>query len=407
MGGNKRPIFESHRSYQLYNSHEFRVCALERGEGILGDTAAHTRYKIVQQKEHGMRCPYEYEPPRYKQHQHSSHALSIVNAYKNKQQLVPILGTKPSVFALVPTTIARNNQKPQLQPATIATDTLDDQNGVVTGVKNKDFMPSNTFMALNEVFGAHSPSSYHIQSPSHKLDSLYNDVPILSKNFDSIANTSRSSKHAKANHHNTSSFEKSFVLCSVSLKKQNLKTHAKDGDGDGENWDFFEESDDDITATIAHDDDQFHAVTPSNGNIKEDLIECSKLSVKESLNWGNMAEEEPFQSREALADAQFKAAIAKHSNNDGCIQLLEDDRSAILHQNFPPLGTTCSSSSIQKAHLTIPTSPPLLDPQRLILFYKPELKDLKKAQKSLIYTGKGICHKQQLERLRLHLGSQK
>ncbi|KAM7465443.1 hypothetical protein LguiB_013005 [Lonicera macranthoides] len=208
--------------------------------------------------------------------------------------------------------------------------------------RKKDSIPSNTFMALNEVFGAHSPSSYHIQSPSHKLDFPHNDVPSFSKNFDSIANTSHSSKHSKANHHNTSFFEESFVPCSVSLKKQNLKTNANvmlhstsfytqhtsilphnsfkkksrfknqfdpisdlylDGDGDGENWDFFEEFDDDIASTIAHDDDQFHAITPSNDNIKENLIECSKLSVKESFNWGNMAEEEPFQSREALVDA--------------------------------------------------------------------------------------------------------
>ncbi|KAM7528562.1 hypothetical protein LguiB_031972 [Lonicera macranthoides] len=224
---------------------------------------------------------------------HSSHDPSTVNARKNKQHLVPILSTKPSVSASNPTTVARNNQKSQLQPVTTATDSLADQNGVVTGVESKDSMPSNTVMALNEVFGAHSSSSYHIQSPSHKLDSPHND---------SIASTSHSSKHAKANHHNTSSFEESFVPCSVSLKQQNLKTNAKamlhitsfytqhtstphnsfknksrfknqfdpisdlywDGDGDGENWDFFEESDDDIAATIAHDDDQFHAATPSN-----------------------------------------------------------------------------------------------------------------------------------------------
>ncbi|KAM7522788.1 hypothetical protein LguiA_012690 [Lonicera macranthoides] len=62
-----------------------------------------------------------------------------------------------------------------------------------------------------------------------------------------------------------------------------------------------------------------------------------------------MAEEDPFQSREALADAQFEAAIVRHSNNDGCIQLMEDDKPSILHQNFPPLETTYSSSSIQKS----------------------------------------------------------
>ncbi|KAM7522975.1 hypothetical protein LguiA_012881 [Lonicera macranthoides] len=158
------------------------------------------------------------EAIRYNQQQHSSHDPSTVNARKNKQHLVPILGTKPSVSASNPTTVARNNQKSQLQPVTTATDSLADQNGVVTGVESKDSMPSNTVMALNEVFGAHSPSSYHIQSPSHKLDSPHND---------SIASTSHSSKHAKANHHNTSSFEESFVPCSVSLKQQNLKTNAK------------------------------------------------------------------------------------------------------------------------------------------------------------------------------------
>ncbi|KAM7522993.1 hypothetical protein LguiA_012895 [Lonicera macranthoides] len=140
---------------------------------------------------------------RYNQQQHSSHDPSTVNARKNKQHLVPILSTKPSVSASNPTTVARNNQKSQLQPITTATDSLADQNGVVTGVESKDSMPSNTVMALNEVFGAHSP-------------------PLITFNL------------------------------------------YWDGDGDGENWDFFEESDDDIAATIAHDDDQFHAATPSN-----------------------------------------------------------------------------------------------------------------------------------------------
>ncbi|KAM7493545.1 hypothetical protein LguiB_028154 [Lonicera macranthoides] len=147
------------------------------------------------------------------------HGTSITtpSVTDNKQHLVPILGTKPSVSALDPTTVARNNQKSQLQPVTTATDSLADQNGVVTGVESKDSMPSNTVMALNEVFGAHSPSSYHIQSPSHKLDSPHND---------SIASTSHSSKHAKANHHNTSSFEESFVPCCL-IKATKFKNKCK------------------------------------------------------------------------------------------------------------------------------------------------------------------------------------
>ncbi|KAM7486024.1 hypothetical protein LguiA_002033 [Lonicera macranthoides] len=61
-------------------------------------------------------------------------------------------------------------------------------------------------------------------------------------------------------------------------------------------------------------------------------------------------------SREALADTRFEAAIARPSNNDGCIKLLEDDRSSILNQNFHPLGTTYSSSSIQKSSPHSPSS---------------------------------------------------
>ncbi|KAM7481132.1 hypothetical protein LguiB_005715 [Lonicera macranthoides] len=104
-----------------------------------------------------------------------SHAPSKVNAIKSKQHLVPFSGTNTSVFASDPTIVVRSNQKPQLQPVTTATASLATQYRDVARAVNNNSMPTNTSMAPDEVFGAHSPTSYQIQSPSHKLASPHND----------------------------------------------------------------------------------------------------------------------------------------------------------------------------------------------------------------------------------------
>ncbi|KAM7486040.1 hypothetical protein LguiA_002049 [Lonicera macranthoides] len=75
---------------------------------------------------------------------------------------------------------------------------------------HKASLPSNASMAFKEVFGAHSPTSYHIQNSAHKLDSPHKD--------DSNASTSHT--HVHANQHKTCSFAESFVPCSVSSKNQ-------------------------------------------------------------------------------------------------------------------------------------------------------------------------------------------
>ncbi|KAM7469425.1 hypothetical protein LguiA_007608 [Lonicera macranthoides] len=59
--------------------------------------------------------------------------------------------------------------------------------------------------------------------------------------------------------------------------------------------------------------------------------------MDQALDWGKMADDEPFQSWEARADAQFAAATARNENTECCIQLQRDDNSSILNQNFPPL----------------------------------------------------------------------
>ncbi|KAM7485822.1 hypothetical protein LguiA_001831 [Lonicera macranthoides] len=59
--------------------------------------------------------------------------------------------------------------------------------------------------------------------------------------------------------------------------------------------------------------------------------------MDQALDWGKMADDEPFQSWEARADAQFASATARNENTEACIQLQRDDNSSILNQNFPPL----------------------------------------------------------------------
>ncbi|KAM7497472.1 hypothetical protein LguiA_021886 [Lonicera macranthoides] len=133
---------------------------------------------------------------------------------------------------------------------------------------------------------------------------------------------------------------------------------------------FFKESDDDIAAT------------PFYGSIEDAMIECPKLNANEAFNWGNSDEEEPIQSREALDDAQFKATIARHSNNDGCIQLLEDDRTFILIKIFLFWEQLIFHPPCRSALPTAATPSLLLAPHRFIHLYKPELKESKMAKRA-------------------------
>ncbi|KAM7495876.1 hypothetical protein LguiA_020290 [Lonicera macranthoides] len=66
------------------------------------------------------------------------------------------------------------------------------------------------------------------------------------------------------------------------------------------------------------------------------------------LRLGKLADDEPFQSWEARADAQFAATTAKNENTECCIQFKRDGNSSILNQNFPPLKE--DSSTILNSH---------------------------------------------------------
>ena len=117
-----------------------------------------------------------------------------------------------------------------------------------------------------------------------------------------------------------------------------------EGDGEGEHWDIFGETDDEIEES--HNDDNHQKVHTSFGSHKEMMLEAPSLKVSDALNWGNMAEDEPFQSWEAKADSAFEAAT-NGDNAQLCCLLGEDNRSSVLEQDSPPP---------QKNHLSIGTS---------------------------------------------------
>ncbi|KAM7472538.1 hypothetical protein LguiA_010721 [Lonicera macranthoides] len=48
------------------------------------------------------------------------------------------------------------------------------------------------------------------------------------------------------------------------------------------------------------------------------------LNVEEALNWGNMVDDEAFQSWEVRANLAFEVVIVGNNNNDEYIQLLQD-----------------------------------------------------------------------------------
>ncbi|KAM7510631.1 hypothetical protein LguiB_009506 [Lonicera macranthoides] len=52
-------------------------------------------------------------------------------------------------------------------------------------------------------------------------------------------------------------------------------------------------------------------------------------------NWAAMVDEPPLQSWEAMADANFEAAIAKNPTEEECIQLKQDSRPSILATSTP------------------------------------------------------------------------
>ncbi|KAM7497406.1 hypothetical protein LguiA_021820 [Lonicera macranthoides] len=57
----------------------------------------------------------------------------------------------------------------------------------------------------------------------------------------------------------------------------------------------------------------------------------SSLNVNKSLDWGNMADDEPFQSWEANADAEFNASLNITATNNTCIILGQHRSSSILN----------------------------------------------------------------------------
>ncbi|KAM7462602.1 hypothetical protein LguiA_030723 [Lonicera macranthoides] len=135
-----------------------------------------------------------------------------------------------------------------------------------------------------------------------------------------------------------------YTRTRVSNKFSPLKEYLLDDDGDGEAWDQSSE------ANSQENQEMVNSPTSSENFFA--VHRPPSLNVEEALNWGNMADEEPSPLWEARADLAFETALAKNNNNEDCIQFLQNDRSSILNQHFPPLEGNISLPSIQQnSHL--------------------------------------------------------
>ena len=168
--------------------------------------------------------------------------------------------------------------------------------------------------------GTSSPTSLCLRKNTYNTVEAVVPCSLLAASFPYIPHKKRPS---------TSSHRGSTSLpCTANLKNHKytrhhnryspLSDHMWDDDGDGETW----ISDSNASETEHMADKELHE---------------HQLNMDKTLDWGNMAEDEPFQSWEARADAQFEATIARNDNAECRIQLQQADNSSILNQNFPPL----------------------------------------------------------------------
>ena len=208
------------------------------------------------------------------------------------------------------------------------------------------FSPSHNHLTPTPLhYGSSSSASSHKHSTS--VESV---VPC------SVSSSKKQSKDVKNKpmHHSTSFYMQHTPTPSSnrSLSHNTFKKRFHnqfdplshwEGDGEGEHWDIFGESDDEIVES--HNDNNHQKVHTSFGSHKDRMLEAPSLKVSDALNWGNMAEDEPFQSWEARADSVFEAATKGDNAQLYCL-LGKDNRSSVLEQDFPPLQTSSASSPL-------------------------------------------------------------
>ncbi|KAM7469320.1 hypothetical protein LguiA_007503 [Lonicera macranthoides] len=145
----------------------------------------------------------------------------------------------------------------------------------------------------------------------------------------------------------------------MQLLRHNISPDPEDFGG-GESW---EQSSDDKSLGYSED------INPSYGYYS--AAGSDQFAVQRaSRNWGNLADEPPFQSWEEKADAEFTAAIANNANEECCIQL---EQYNTLDQHFPPLAVTAASpscTSVSPIHIPTPKSGPVRSVVQSPLIYR-------------------------------------
>ena len=262
------------------------------------------------------------KPPQKKQHISSNNNVKENAHTPSHQKCI-------STTATVPTTVANPTLPASsgFAPIHIATSH--------TTASPQGPAPSTTPTLINVVAQHnHSPQAHRTVDTSHSSSEI-SVVPcsLSSKNH------SKSVNH-KQLHHSCSFYKQTTPTPSTnrSLSSSHNAFQTKnrfhnqfeplndltlEGDGDGENWNLFGCSDDDLDNSSSHHEGDYHIAVPT-------------LNTKEALDWDTMAEDDPLPSWEARADAEFAFAMAKIDENNGCIQLEQDDRATALEHDFPP-----------------------------------------------------------------------
>ncbi|KAM7492723.1 hypothetical protein LguiA_035644 [Lonicera macranthoides] len=164
----------------------------------------------------------------------------------------------------------------------------------------------------------------------HPVDNEYSDSA-------EKTNASETNSHKAVLPSSSSSFtQHSPSPClNRSLTKQSVTlSNSLDDDGDGEAWDL--SSEENYIKNQKHFNDSSGLYSPANSNQFIAVHRPPVLNVQEALNWENMADDEPFQSWEARADAKFETAIAKNNDEKGIHELSLHHMAALIGQDSSP-----------------------------------------------------------------------
>ncbi|KAM7510554.1 hypothetical protein LguiB_009429 [Lonicera macranthoides] len=215
------------------------------------------------------------------------------------------LDHSPSKFV----SVSHNSQSNPVQ----SSDSAEHTNASETN-SHKAVLPSS-----NSSFTQHSPSPCLNRSLTNQSVTLSNSVDNDwdGKPLPQFRTHSMRSSQSNYGISTSDSHTQQFTRSRHNNKYSPFSEHLLDDDGDGEAWDHSSEENYIENQEHFNDCSGFYSLANSNQFIA--VHRPPVLNVQEALNWENMADDEPFQSWEARADAEFEAAVAKNNDEEGIV----------------------------------------------------------------------------------------